>query len=161
MEADDVIQLFKDVKISEGLEAIDKVSDKKAMALGLCEFAGTLNYLKGQAALSEVLLKKAILLDRGLALAHYNLGVLYSSPDYLESDESGVEKAVMSYRRAVSSDPHLNEARYNLGLLYYFTGRVDGAKKQYDAIVADVGDIVRYRLLGALLLEDRRASEFS
>ncbi len=154
MNADDVIALLKEAKVEEALGAADKVEDKREMAEKLTEFAGTLNYLKGHDIIAEVLLKKSLLLYYDYAPTHYNLGVLYTNIPKLIEDEGNTERAELAYKNALEIDPHFHEARYNLAMLYYMTGRVEEARREYDRILEGVGDTIRYRELGMLLMKD-------
>ena len=153
MNTKDVVDLLKEARVREALEAADEVEDKKAVAAAITEFAGALNYLRGHPDLTEALLKKSLTLDPGNPLTYYNIGVAYTDPVVLEEDESRASKAEYAFKKAVEIDPGFHEARYNLALLYYFTGRVDEARGEYGKITADVGDDVRFRKLGMLLLD--------
>lgn len=159
MKADDVIGLLKEAKVAEALEAVEKVEDKKEMAQKLTLFAGTLNYLKDRPAIAEVLLKRSLFLDYANPLTHYNLGALFTTPPQLEEDGKNLERGVKAYKNALRFDPNFLEARYNLALLYYFSGRVQEAREEYDRIVAAVGDDKRFRELGVLLLNRKRLEE--
>jgi len=161
MEVGDIIALLKEGKVMEALENAEEVADKRAMAEALTEFAGTLNHLKGKWDLTEALLKQSLLLHYELAATHYNLGVLFSSPEMLDADEANAEKAIKAYKNAIRISPDFNEARHNLGMLMYFTGDLEGAKDQYEKIVADIGDSKTYRHLGMLLLEEKRKGRLS
>jgi len=126
MNVDEVISLLKQRKIEEALDAMDTVEDKKLMAEKLTEFAGSLNYLKGLPGLTEVLLRRSLMLDDKNPVTHYDLGVLYSGPDVL--DEANAAKAKRAYKNALKIREDFHEARYNLALLYYFTGRIGEAR---------------------------------
>ncbi|MFH1055116.1 MAG: tetratricopeptide repeat protein [Candidatus Altiarchaeota archaeon] len=153
MKTEDVMQRLKDVKVEEALEAADKVEDKKELAIKLTEFAGALTYLTNHPLIAEVILKKSLLLNFDHAPTHYNLGVLYTTPPMVEENKSNVEKAERAYKMAIKLDPKHYEARYNLALIYYFTGRVEEAEKEYGEITASIGDDVRFRELGVLLMQ--------
>jgi tetratricopeptide (TPR) repeat protein len=153
MRTEDVVGLLKQARVVEALEAADEVEDKREVAAALTEFAGALNYLRGHPDLTEVLLKKSLTLDPENPLTHYNIGVAYTNPRVLEEDESKAEKAEVAFKNALKINPGFHEARYNLALLYYFTGRVDAARDEYARITGDVGDDVRFRKLGTMLLD--------
>ena len=153
MNADDVIALLKGAKVKEALEAADEVAGKRELAGKLTEFAGQLNYLKWQPVVTEILLKKSLLLHYEHAPTHYNLGVLYSSPPKLEEDEeTNLRKAEKAYENALRFDPEYHQARYNLALLHYLTKNIEAAKSEYAQILEAVGDQPQYRDLGMLLL---------
>ncbi|MBU0762056.1 MAG: hypothetical protein KKD39_03440 [Candidatus Altiarchaeota archaeon] len=158
--ADEVIDLLKKAKVVEGIEAVDTVEDKFEMSSKLSEFAGTLNHLKGENVISEALLKKALELDESNYTAHYNLGVLYSSPDVMEKNPDLVKFAIKHYLLALKHKPDYHFARYNLALLYYFTGEKDKALKEYEKILTAVGDDRRFRELGMLFLEEKRIKQY-
>ena len=48
---------------------------------------------------------------------------------------------------------------YSTGLLYYFTDRIEDAKKQRDILFESVGDSDRYRDLSMLFLEEERINK--
>jgi tetratricopeptide (TPR) repeat protein len=156
MKADDVIELLKKAKVEEAIKAAGEVEDKKEMASKLTEFAAALNYLKGLPILSEALLKESLLFDFSNPNTHYNLGVLYSSLNAPDKDGKNVELAEKAYKTALRFKDDFHEARYNLALLYYFTGRLDEARKEYAKITEALGDDVHYRDLGVMLLEVER-----
>jgi tetratricopeptide (TPR) repeat protein len=150
MKVDDVLALLKETRVEEALKAADGVQDRRLMASKLTEFAGTLHHLKGKPWLTEVLLKKSLLLDWDNPVTHYNIGVLYSEPDHAE-EKDGLKKAETAYRNALKLRPDFQEARYNLALLLYFTGRRGEAEAEYGRIVVAIGDDELYRPLGMLL----------
>jgi len=156
MEADDVVKLLKEAKVEEALNAADKVKDKKEMSEKLVEFAGTLNYLKGLPGITEVLLKKAIILDPKNPYAHYNIGNLFSEPELLERDGNNMKKAELAYKNALKHKSDFHQARYNLALLLYFQGREKEARQEYRKILNAIGDDPRYRDLGMMFLDDER-----
>ncbi len=123
MKSDDVIDLLKNAKVEEALEAIDKVEDRKEMASKLTEFAAALNYLKGLPVLTEALLVKSCFLDGENPYTFYNFGVLYTSPNSPDRRGRNEELAEQAYKKALALKPDFHEARYNLALLYFFTGR--------------------------------------
>jgi tetratricopeptide (TPR) repeat protein len=157
MKPEDVIRLLKEAKVDEALSSVDLVEDKHEMAIKLTEFAGTLNYLKGKPVLSEVLLNKSLSLWDKYAPTHYNLGVLYSSPEMLRQDEAGyLNLAENEFRAALDIEPDFHQARYNLALLIYFEGRTEEARSEYERIGAKLGDDPSFRELGVLLAQALR-----
>jgi tetratricopeptide (TPR) repeat protein len=156
MNSDDVIGLLKKAKVVEAIKASDSVEDKKDMASKLTEFAGTLNHLKGKNIICEVILKKSLELDPENHITHYNLGVLYSSPDVLEGGEHFVRFAIKHYLQCLSIRHDYHFARYNLALLYFFTGEKEKARREYQKILDAVGDDRRFREMGMMFLEDER-----
>ena len=156
MKADEVVSLLKKAKVEEALAAIDKVEDGKEMAKKLTEFAAALNYLKGLPQLSEVLLRRSLLLDPDNPYTHYNLGVLFTNLDAPDHAGKNAELAERAYKKALSIKGDFQEARYNLALLYYFTDRIDDARREYKTITDALGDDAGYRDLGVMLLEEDR-----
>jgi tetratricopeptide (TPR) repeat protein len=156
MKADDVIALLMGRRVEAALEAADLVADREGMAERLTEFAGALNYLKGKPLLTDVLLKKSLLLHYENPYTHYNLGILYSTPtDEMPESSHSLEKAQRAYINALNIKPDFHQARYNLALLYYFTDRAEEARKEYARITQALGDDMRFRHLGILLAAER------
>lgn len=156
MNADDVMALLKSRRVEAALEAADVVADREGMAERLTEFAGALNYLKGKPLLTEVLLKKSLLLHYENPYTHYNLGILYSTPtDEMPESRRNLEKAERAYVNALSFKPDFHQARYNLALLYYFTDRAQEARQEYGKITQALGDDIMFRQLGVLLAADK------
>jgi len=152
MKPDEVIALLKQAKVEEALKALPTVEDKKEMAVKLTEFAGALNYVKDLPDLCELLLMKSLLLYYDWAPTHYNLGVVYTSfAKLLENEQLNIAKGEEAYMKALKIDPGYHEARYNLALLYYFTGRIDEARREYARITDAVGEDERFVQLGVLL----------
>jgi tetratricopeptide (TPR) repeat protein len=72
----------------------------------------------------ETVLTKAVTLDSKCADGYFQLGNLYSSQrDY--------QKAAEFYRKAIASNPQLDEAYYKLGVSYDRIGEHDKAEQQY------------------------------
>ena len=69
------------------------------------------------------LLEKSIELDPKLALAHLQLGILYS-------DQRNYTQAISEYRKAVACDPELEEAHYRLSQAYAATGEKSEAQQE-------------------------------
>ena len=152
MKAQDVIALLKQQRVEAALETADLVEDRKGMAEALTEFAGSLNYIKGLPLLTEVLLKKSLLLHYENPYTHYNLGILYSTPtEEMPESPRNLERAVLAYQNALRFKPDFHQARYNLALLYYFTDRVKEARQEYGRITQALGDDIMFRQLGILL----------
>jgi tetratricopeptide (TPR) repeat protein len=156
MRADEVIALLKQAKVKEAIDALDSVNDRLEMAHKLSEFAGALNHLKGLPILTEVLLRRSLMLDPDNPYTHYNLGLLYSGLDMLQEDESNLNKALLAFKNAIRIKPDFHQARYDLALLYYFSGMRLEAASEYETILKAVGDDVGYRDLGMMLLADKR-----
>jgi tetratricopeptide (TPR) repeat protein len=74
----------------------------------------------------EDLLKRAVLLDRGLAKGFFELGVL-------QAEQQRYDDAIESLRRATALQPSLPQAHYRLALVYQRTGRKDLAAKELEA----------------------------
>ena len=129
MDVGDIINLLKQAKVSEALNAIDLVDDKIAMADALCEFAASLNHIVGKEDLCISLLKQALLLDLKNSRIHYNLGIIFSSPKMILDDEKNIERAKKAYTKAYELDNNFLEARYNLGILAFLLGEFELAKK--------------------------------
>jgi len=71
----------------------------------------------------EALLQQAIVLDPGLADAHFQLGVLYGRRgDY--------QRAAAELETAIRLSPNLKEAHYRLAIAYRQTGRMDLSAKE-------------------------------
>ncbi len=70
----------------------------------------------------ESLLKKAILLDHGMAEGHFQLGVLYSN-------QQKIAEAIQQYEIAIKLQPDFANAHYRLGQAYQRTGRKAQAQK--------------------------------
>jgi len=70
--------------------------------------------------------EKALLLDPDLALAHVARGRLLWTP----ANHFPHEKAIREYRRALASDPTLDEARNQLALIYCHIGFFDQALQE-------------------------------
>jgi tetratricopeptide (TPR) repeat protein len=71
----------------------------------------------------EALLKRAILLDPGLADAHFQLGVLYGRQENYQAVAEELNKAL-------SISPDLMEAHYRLAIAYRQTGHMDLSAKE-------------------------------
>ena len=156
MNVDDVINLLKEAKVKQALDAIDKVEDTLSMADALCDFASSLHHLLGKENLCESLLKQALILDKSNPRIHYNLGILFSSPQMILEDERNIERAKKAFYKTIELDDDFLEARYNLGIIAFLLGDFELAKKMQNEIEAKVGDVLRYRYLGMLFLEKKR-----
>jgi len=73
----------------------------------------------------ELLLKKSVSLDPGLAEGHLQLGNLYSA-------QSKYPQAIPEYVRARELNPDLADAYYRLGQAYVRTGEKDRAQQQFE-----------------------------
>ena len=73
----------------------------------------------------EAHLKKAAALDRGLAKAHLQLGILYS-------DQRRYPEAIAALEQAIQLEPGMAQAHYRLGQVYRRTGREDLARKELE-----------------------------
>jgi len=124
--------------------------------------------LLDEAASAEPLLRRALALDpraaeahNGLGLALFDLGrvdearaayraALALAPGMLEAWENlgDLEFAVQDYsaalaaqERAVALDPDYPSSRYDYGIALYYTGRLEEARAQFEALIAgDPGD---------------------
>jgi tetratricopeptide (TPR) repeat protein len=63
----------------------------------------------------EVLLKKAVDLDRTLGPGYLQLGIVYA-------ERKDVSRAIAAYQKAIAATPRLEEAHYRLAQLYRLTG---------------------------------------
>ena len=73
----------------------------------------------------ESLLKKAILLDPGMAEGHFQLGVFYSN-------QQKIAEAIQQYEMAIKLQPDFANAHYRLGQAYQRTGRKAQAQKHLE-----------------------------
>jgi tetratricopeptide (TPR) repeat protein len=153
VQSDEVIGLLKKAKVLEAIEKADNAADKKDLAVKLTQFAGQLNFLHGHNEICEAILEKSLTLDYTYAPTHYNLGVIFSSPEKLSEDEGNLRRAMDAYRTALKHDPEYHNARYNLALLYYFQGMLDECEREYATILEKAGDDIMYRDLGMLLMQ--------
>src|SRR4030042_1131298 len=103
-ELEDVLKLLRGAKVSEALELADKVGDKKGLAIELTGFAGTLDWLKGKSYAAGLILLKAIELYPQYALAHYNLGVVFTDVEMLNDHPEYALLAERQYLRAIRLD---------------------------------------------------------
>jgi tetratricopeptide (TPR) repeat protein len=74
----------------------------------------------------EALLKKAIVLEPGLAEAHLQLANLYS-------DQRKYSESIPEYERARELSPDLADAHYRLAQAYVHTGQKDLARQEFKA----------------------------
>lgn len=72
----------------------------------------------------EKYLRKALVLDKTLAGAHFQLGILYS-------DSRRLAEAVREFEQAVEYEPDNDKYHYRLGQAYQSAGRNDEARKQF------------------------------
>jgi tetratricopeptide (TPR) repeat protein len=83
--------------------------------------AGALN--EASSAQVESLLRKAIVIDPKLGLAHLQMGILFTQRrDY--------SQAIAAYQRAIEVSPELEEAHYRLAQAYRRTGDEEKAREQ-------------------------------
>lgn len=102
---------------------------------------------------AEQCLRRAVALDPGFALAHYNLGVLLARLGHRKAAE-------LSYRQALDCRPQHLEARYNLGVLLADDGRNAEAETCYRQILQQApGFAMASRNLASLLLQQGRFAE--
>lgn len=73
----------------------------------------------------ETLLKTAIALDSTLALAHFELGVLYA-------EQRQYPEAINALRKAVRLKPEMEKAHYRLAQVYQRTGQKELAAKELE-----------------------------
>jgi tetratricopeptide (TPR) repeat protein len=73
----------------------------------------------------ETLLRRAILLDRAMTRAYFELGVLLA-------DQERYPEAIQHLRRAARMQPDLSQAHYRLSQLYQRTGQKDLAAKELE-----------------------------
>jgi len=150
-EVEDVLKLLWNAKVFEALELAGKVKDRKGLAVQLTEFAGTLDWLKGKPYTAGLILLKAIELCPEYALAHYNLGVVFTDVEMLADHPEYVALAEREYRWVIGLDQSFAPAHHNLALLYYFTGRLEESRNEYKKAVELEPSEFRYKMLGALL----------
>ena len=72
----------------------------------------------------EVLLTKAVTIDRNCSDAYLQLGVVYFS-------QHNFEKAIRFYTKAIEANPQLGEAHYRLGVAYDRIGEPAKAKQEF------------------------------
>jgi predicted O-linked N-acetylglucosamine transferase (SPINDLY family) len=97
--------------------------------------------------------RKAIAVNPGFAMAHYNLGSVLMS-------RSLHGEAADSFRRAIAANPRLAEAHVNLGNAFRETGKPDEAEISYRKAIAIRSDLpVAHYNLGNILLEKGRPNE--
>ena len=73
----------------------------------------------------EALLQKATHLDPSLAVAHLQLGILYS-------ERKDFRKAILAYQKTIEADPRLEEAHYRLAQIYKSAGEYLKAKQELE-----------------------------
>ncbi len=79
----------------------------------------------GTSAQVEALLQKATHLDPSLAVAHLQLGILYS-------ERKDFRKAILAYQKTIEADPRLEEAHYRLAQIYKSAGESLKAKQELE-----------------------------
>jgi len=77
--------------------------------------------------------KAAITSNPDFAEAHYNLGRLYQKIFQAKGNDSLVTDAIASYTRALELNPAHVLAHNNLGLIYFHQGKIDEARREYEA----------------------------
>jgi tetratricopeptide (TPR) repeat protein len=73
----------------------------------------------------EALLQKATQLDPKLAVAHLQLGILYS-------ERKDFRKAILAYQKTIEADPRLEEAHYRMAQIYKSAGENLKAKQELE-----------------------------
>jgi tetratricopeptide (TPR) repeat protein len=73
----------------------------------------------------EALLQKATQLDPKLAVAHLQLGILYS-------ERKDFRKAILAYQKTIEADPRLEEAHYRIAQIYKSAGENLKAKQELE-----------------------------
>ena len=93
------------------------------------------------------LFERAITLDGGFALPHFNLGVLYEK-------RGEIRPAIEQYARALELAPAFFRAQFNLSRLYASMGDVDRARQRWEAFLESNPGSVQGRYYLAKLLMD-------
>jgi serine/threonine protein kinase/Flp pilus assembly protein TadD len=93
---------------------------------------------------AEVDVEKALAIDPNLAEGHFARGLILWTP-YKRFPH---EQAVQSYRRAIESNPSLDEAHHQLGFIYLHIGLLDKGQQEIErALAINPGNtLARYRL---------------
>ena len=98
--------------------------------------------------------QQAIQIDPKLALAHYNLGLIYA-------DQGKLEDAITAYQQAIALDPNLAPAHYNLACIYSLkneqTPAIEWLQK---AIALDESTIIEESKTDSDLDNIRQSAEF-
>jgi tetratricopeptide (TPR) repeat protein len=160
-EVEDVMKLLREAKVDAALKLAEEVGDRKEMVIRLTEFAGSLDWLKEKSYTAGIILLKAIELYPEYAVSHYNLAVVLTDLDVIADHHEYAGLAEREYRIAVRLDPSFAAARYNLALLYYFTGRLDESRREYEKAVELEPSEPKFKELGILLEASKSASHHS
>ena len=118
-QADEVIQRFRHYAELEPQNALAQYYYAVSLWKGKRSEATSIDY-----PLVESLLQKSIALDKTLAEAHLQLGILYS-------DQHEYAKSFPEYTRALELDPNLPDAHYRLGQYYVHVGHKDQAQQEF------------------------------
>jgi serine/threonine protein kinase/Tfp pilus assembly protein PilF len=102
---------------------------------------------------ASVEIQKALSLDQDLPEAHLALGRLLWTP----GNRFPHEKAIEQYRRALASNPNLDEAQNYLALVYNHVGAFDDALKELQKAVAiNPGNgLAQFRIAETLLFQGK------
>ena len=101
-----------------------KNNPKQAQAL---TYLGDVQMKAGQTAEAEATLQKAVGLDKGLHLAHLDLGILYQA-------DKRDDAAVAEFRAAIRADAGSYDAHYHLARLLKQTGHQAEAEKEFATV---------------------------
>jgi serine/threonine protein kinase/Flp pilus assembly protein TadD len=137
--------------IAEGAEAV-RLNPHDALAhIGLSVFFAE----KGRVDEAIAECNEAINLNECLSLAYNNLALAFQ-----KMGESGREKAIAAYRKAIELDKNFAEPHYNLGNLFKQLGRLDEAILEYGEALQVKRDYPQaHTNLGNILRDKRRLDE--
>jgi serine/threonine protein kinase/tetratricopeptide (TPR) repeat protein len=113
------------------------------------EFARWGGYKKKDTDQAITLLKKAIELDPGYALAYVNLGRAYILTNLRERTGAWLDSTIAVCEKALALDPNCGEAYNVLGNVYYFRGQYTKALDTYGKH-RDADPVMLYFITGKL-----------
>jgi tetratricopeptide (TPR) repeat protein len=105
---------------------------------------GNLLFRRGETVKAETMYQKALKVDPKQPEALYNMG-------FLKYEQGDLSSAFHQFKRALQSDPSFADAHFNLAMVLEDLGRVDEAKKHWEAYLAfdsdtEWAEIARQRL---------------
>jgi FkbM family methyltransferase len=111
---------------------------------------GIIEHQKGDYALAETLIRKAIVRDKKAPIFYLNLGNTLK-------EQGKISEAIESYKKAIRLEPRFAEAYYNLANELFIQDDVDNAIKYYRKTIALNPNIAEahYNLGKALRTQDR------